>query len=270
MDVHGDASEQFGVPDGAVFRAALSSIVFDLGRRSEASLLQDLVAAARANEGAWLWLRARCEDVGLDPLAVWARATRPITYYGAPVSRLARDPGEYQLVAVADLPARHNPHLCTHRALWDDLLGSERARQQSLLSRLRHARRLGSRGATSTPEARARVAARARFEARMRTPGMSPCGRHELGGDIVQASADAWGIVVECAAGVRPWGHAEVLRAVTGRDQPGDLSAQERLTAALLQDPVTWDGRSDQVSSGQHRICQARTAALRDLVVRIE
>jgi len=174
---------------------------------------------------------------------------------------MSSDPGAYELVALADLPAFHNPARCDLRDRW-----------RAEYERQRHV--LGSRSSGQTSEEKlvgveARRIAMRTLVADMRSGEITKCFRHRDGTDIVDASATAWEVVQ--SAGVLDRGMTDtwVCSEVAGRRYPPELTAQQELAASLIRDPITWTPGEAMLANGQHRVCQALLAEADRLVVRV-
>lgn len=210
-----------------------------------------LLRCARSGPADYRWAAAACAAVGEPPTLLLARAADAPSrdpFYPRPMAAFRNSPDDYRWVPVADLPPAHNPFKCEHAKGWLHVASSARPWPRRLL-------RPGGRQDPGWPE---RLEADRWLE---REHGRW-CGKHKADLD--------WQAVLEEAERVhdrvRPWTRSAVTLAVnpSGREP---FTPEIALLHSLFSDPVVWDGKSERVGNGQHRICGARQARAEHLLV---
>jgi len=170
-----------------------------------------------------------------------------------PMASFRDDVTEYRLIAVADLPAWHNPKRSCHRDLWlrhartiDDGRGLWRALR-------RRARRAGD-----PPSWVAGLAAGRWLAGELAAAALEPCARHALSPVQVRSAADR---AIRVWETTRPWSRRAALEAL-GPASVDAPDAESSFAWSLLVDPISWVDGADDLSNGQHRLCALRLAGV--------
>lgn len=203
------------------------------------------------------WALNSCRAVGLKPFEILCRMAdtpHPHRPYPSPVSGFRPNPDDYRLVPIADLPPFHIPSGCDHKDGWVH----EEAEAQSLQQPTPRWPWARQSDEPSTPT----VASRSAADAWLELHHSRWCSKHEASIDwrAVQARAE------QVHATIRPWTSASVLSAANpaGREP---FSPSVALLVSMFMRPITWDGKSETVGDGQHRVCGARRAGLGEVLV---
>lgn len=207
----------------------------------------------------WQWCRRLLAGEGLDAdrlVNEAAALVHPgmVGSYGSPVQNFETDPAVYRLVDVAALPFPHTLYSC----------GLEPAYRNE---RRRLDLRRRARTAVGLPSPRTDNAAWRRIQQRVVSGKLPACPRHDI------PTAAEWARLATAATSlrnsVRPWTEDALRTELHNKHVLEADSAFARVLMSLFSQPVQWNGQSNTVTNGQHRICGARLAGSQSLLVAV-